>query len=170
MAIAIRSLVEKLWRDPVWSKVIASAIVGLFGIAYLLLPHVFPYNKPAPQVLLTLANSSAEQISIFRRGEFILWLPEGFGSSRQIPGRYDLEVPNGDSGISTLVVGPKASVEAVALLHSEAPIRNVLDSGAADLEFILRKERGGLLFSGALPFSEPKIEHTRWRVDLAKRE
>lgn len=165
--MTIPPIVEKVWRDPVWSNVIASAILGLFGIIYWFFSPATPSAKPVPQVVLALKNSSTQPIAIFRRGDFILWLPEGIGGVRKLPGRYDLDVTNGDAKASTIVVAPKASVRVDALLYAEKSLRTVLDSGVADLEFILRKERGGVVFSGSIPFSEQTIERTHWTVDLA---
>jgi len=47
-------------------------------------------------------------------------------------------------------------------------LEELLEGGATDLEFIFRKEDGGILFSGSIPFQRGSIENTNWRVDLAR--
>lgn len=169
--MSIPTLAKTLWRDPVWSKVIASAIVGLFGLGYLLIhPKPSVSTKPAPLVSLALENTSAEPISILRRGDFILWLPQGVDDLRRLPGRYDLEVPKSQSTALPILVKPRARVAVMAQLHAESSLRQIMDRGIADLEFIFRKENGGILFSGSIPFAQRQIETTTWEIDLGRKQ
>jgi hypothetical protein len=166
-------LLKKCWHDPVWSKVIAGAILALLGgvLTYRhFQPESAPSMKPTPPVSLTLENSGADSIAIQRRGDFVLWFPQGVDGVRRLPGRYDIDVVEGQTSQLVVVVSPKAAVNVVAQLHAEIPLRQVLDGGAADLEFIFKKELGGVLFSGSIPFAENRITTTRWRIDLAKKE
>lgn len=167
----IPTLAKILWRDPVWSKVIASAIIGLSGLAYWLIhPAPTVSTKPAPLVSLALENTSAETISILRRGDFILWLPQGVDDLRRLAGRYDLEAPDRQSTALPIVVKPRAKVQVMAQLHSESSLRQIMDRGIADLEFIFRREHGGILFSGSIPFAQRQIETTIWRIDLGRKQ
>ena len=169
----ILPLVKKFWHDPVWSKVIAGAILALFG-GVLTYRHFQPDSaqsiKPIPPVYLTLRNSGADSITIQRRGDFVLWFPQGVDGLRRLPGRYDIDALEGKTAQSVVVISPKAAVNVVAKLHAEIPLRQVLDSGATDIEFIFRKESGGVLFSGSIPFAENRIKTTRWMIDLVKKE
>lgn len=131
---------------------------------------VVPESLTTHVVALTLENSTDEPVRILRRGDFVLWLPQGVDGVRRLPGKYDLEVPKGQFSGPVVVIGPRATVPVVAQLRAEVPLGQLLDRGAADLEFILRKERGGVLFSGSIPFTREAMKTTRWKIDLARRE
>lgn len=123
-----------------------------------------------PPVVLALENTTAELIRIQRRGDFVLWLPQGIDGIRRLPGRYDLEVPEGGSSDPVVAIAPGAEARVLAQLHSEVPLTKLLDAGAADIEFILRREDGGLFFSGSIPFKRESVTTTRWTIDLARKE
>ena len=167
------------WSLP--SKLTAiGALVGVLSLGFYLAEKSFGFlgvtapqrhheARPMPPVVLTLRNSTDEPIAIQSRGDFVLWLPQGVDDLRRLPGRYDLASVEGSS-ISVLVVRPGATQDVVAQLQAEYSLGDVLDRGAADLEFIFRRDRGGLLFSGSIPFVRPKIEATRWEIDLARKQ
>jgi hypothetical protein len=141
-----------------------------FGLLHLMSNRPRPESHASPRVSLTLDNSTAEAIAIQRRGDVVLWLPQGVDDLRRLPGRYDLQGPAGQPSGPAVVVDPHNSVDVVAYLRAEFPLGDLLDRGVADLEFIFRKEQGGLLFSGSIPFERKAIEATRWKIDLAKKE
>lgn len=123
-----------------------------------------------PAVALALENPTAEPVAIQRRGDFVMWLPQGVDDVRRFPGKYDLEAPEGESSSSVVVVSAGETAQVVAHLRAEIPLSQLLDRGAADIEFILRKEHGGLLFSGAIPFARDAIKTTRWKIDLGREQ
>jgi len=129
-----------------------------------------PESLAIPAVALALENPTDQPVAIQRRGDFVLWLPQGVDGVRRLPGKYDFEAPDGQSSSPVVVIRPRATVPVVAHLRAEIPLAQLLDRRAADLEFILRKERGGLLFSGSIPFTREATKATRWKIDLARRE
>ncbi len=174
---------RRQWGD--WSLPSKLTAVGaLVGVLSLVLylgeksPDILKsWYRPAPSVALTippvalvLQNTTTEPIAVERRGDFVLWLPQGVDGVRRLPGKYDLKTAKGEPANPMVVIGPGAEASVLAQLHSEVSLAQLLDGGAADLEFILRKEQGGVLFSGSIPFSREAITTTRWKVDLAKKE
>lgn len=141
--------------------------LGIFEFAY---PPAPPAPARIPPVALAVENTTAEPVTILRRGDFVLWLPQGVDGVRRLPGRYDLETSAAGSSDPVVVIAPGAEARVVAQLHSEVPLTRLLDGGAADLEFILRKEHGGLVLSGSITFKREAITTTRWRIDLAQKE
>lgn len=129
-----------------------------------------PASSETPTVVLALENPSNEPVTIQRRGDIVLWLPQGVDGVRRLPRKYDLAARESKSSNPVVVVGPRATVLVVANLRAEISLDQLLDRGAADLEFILREEHGGLLFSGSIPFTREELKTTRWRIDLARRE
>jgi hypothetical protein len=129
-----------------------------------------PGRLTTPPVALVLDNTTGEQVTIQRRGDFVLWLPQGVDDLRRLPGRYDLETVDGERSNSVVVIGPRAEARVLAQLHSEVALAQLLDTGAADIEFILRKEQGDLLFSGSIPFNRKAVTTTCWKIDLARKE
>lgn len=123
-----------------------------------------------PPVALALGNTTGEEVAIQRRGDFVLWLPQGVDGVRRLPGKYDLETVKGGSSNPVVVIGPGAEARVLAQLHSEVPLAQLLDTGAADIEFILRREQGGILWSGSIPFNRKAVTTTPWKIDLARRE
>ena len=123
-----------------------------------------------PAVSLELQNTTAEPINIQRRGDFVLWLPQGVDNLRRLPGRYELEQPDGQDGKPTLAISVGAESRVLAKLHSEVQLVPLLNGGAADLEFIFRKEQGEIIFSGSIPFERQRITTTLWKIDLGKKE
>ena len=121
-------------------------------------------------IALTLENPTDAPIGILRKGDFVLWLPQGVDGVRRLPGKYDLKVSKAPSPVLVVVIGPRAAVPVLARLSAEIPLGQLLDRGVADLELILRKERGGILFSGAIPFTQDAMTTTRWKIDLARKE
>lgn len=170
----------KQWSLP--SKLTAiGALVGVLSLGLYVAEKSFglispatgprtPDALPVPPISLEFKNPTADPIGIQRRGDFVLWLPQGVDNLRRLPGRYDIESPGDQSRESAVIVGPGSSTAVVAHLQAEYALGGLLDRGAADLEFILRKERGGLVFSGTIPFARAKIESTRWVIDLSRKE
>lgn len=171
------------WRDwSVPSKLTAvGTLVGVLslglyvgeksvGILKFVYPPVPRVPLTIPPVALTLVNNTRELITVQRRGDFVLWLPQGVDDLRRLPGRYDLETLGGGPSDLVVAIAPGTEARVVAQLHSEVPLTQLLDSGAADLEFILRKEQGALLFSGSIPFKRVAITTTVWRIELARKE
>ncbi len=146
---------------------LAEKSLGIFGSSS---RAVVSESLATPVVALSLENPTDEPVRILRRGDFVLWLPQGVDSVRRLPGRYDLKVSKGESSDPLVVIGPRAAVPVLAELRAEIPLDQLFDRGAADLEFILRTERGGILFSGAIPFAREAMRTTRWKIDLARRE
>ena len=132
-------------------------------------PHPHAEAGPMPPVALTLGNSTDESITIQRRGDFVLWLPQGVDHLRRLSGKFDLDSVE-EPSTSMLVVSPGATEHVVAQLHAEYSLGDLLDHGAADLEFIFRRDHGGLLFSGSIPFARQKLVATRWEIDLSRKQ
>ena len=98
-----------------------------------------------------------------------MWLPQGVDEARRLPGRFDLETVNSNFSKNEVSIEPGREVRVLAQLHSEFPIVQILDGGAADLEFILRTEKGEIFFSGSIPFKRESIVTTRWKIDFTRK-
>ena len=128
---------RRQWGD--WSLPSKLTAIGaLVGVLSLVLylgekgPDILEsWYRPAPAVALTippvglvLQNTTTEPIAIQRRGDFVLWLPQGVDGVRRLPGRYDLKTAKGESASPTVVIGPGAQASVLAQLHSEVPWRS----------------------------------------------
>ncbi len=131
-------------------------------------------HKPAPAsvplVALSLSNPGKSIVTIMGRGDCVFWLPEGVdGGAPNVSGKYQLLLDaQGRSEPDTISVRPSQMVDAYARLENAAQVAKLLEAGSTDLEFILRKAKGGILFSGEIPFTREKMLSTRWQLDLTK--
>jgi hypothetical protein len=127
-------------------------------------------KKRTLPVLLSLRNSTERSITIQRRGDFVLWLPQGVDNIRRLSGKYDIETKTKSASTSTIVVKTKSTENVFAKLQAMYSLDEFLDRGAADLEFIFRSDNSGILFSGSIPFTRQKIETVRWEIDLSTKQ
>ena len=61
-------------------------------------------------ISITLQNGGEEAVSVFRRGDFMLWLPGSTG--KHMLGKYSLGSSQADSGIIVIDAGMQLTIEA----------------------------------------------------------
>lgn len=136
-----------------------------------LLPSPAPTVAKMPDVAFEFTNSSDDSVLVMTRGDFVLWLPEGVdGGAPRIPGKYDLILgENKPMDSAYVTIAASSSLQVYARLHNISQIMPILDAGSTDLELILRRQGGGIIYSGAIPFTREKVETIRWQLEVGKK-
>jgi hypothetical protein len=179
---AERELLKKSYPKSTRMRNVVLAVVGvaviLLGLWSLMKALGIPrglWHHPsaapkAPELMLELTNSGKEPVVLQSRGDLILWLPQSVsGGVRSIPGKYEFLPASNDNrlALDSITIPASSSVRASVRFLSETQLVPILDDGSTDLELILRRESGGIIFTGQIPFTKDALQSRRWRVDVS---
>jgi hypothetical protein len=123
-----------------------------------------------PELVLEFINSGKTPITLQRRGDLVLWLPQGISDGvRSIPGKYEILPAGNDAQLqrSLITIPPSSSIKTSARLQNEVQLLPILEAGSTDLELILRREDGSIVFSGQIPFTKDSLQSTRWQIQVS---
>lgn len=168
----------RTWSVPSKASVIG-AFVSVLSLALYLVSGLGSnfrarrdVSVSVPAVLLDLVNSGTDPVSIEARGDLVLWLPQGVGEVRSIPGKYELQrVGKSPAYLDFVTIRPSSNTLTAAHLSllGNGQLASILDDGATDLEFVMRRKDGGILFSGEIPFTREALQKRRWLIEVSKK-
>lgn len=146
---------------------------GLFGVLILLwIPRLgdLPVREaPMPYVQVNLVNSGSADVSVARRGEFVLWLPTAmYDGAPRVGGRFAFVTGNPGTYEDAPIVLKKGTAKSVAvkLLGAERFL-GYLEREDTDLTLMVGTDKG-ISISDEITFSRGALESRYLEWELSK--
>jgi hypothetical protein len=171
------SSARKRWRS--WSLPTKISIIGtiasVLSIALYfwdLKPFLERRLSPPPvvrNIAVRINNPEERAVSLFYRGELVLWLPSAMApGAPRVGGAYEV-LASGAGLVKDGVVPIRALGETkiVVKVMDQERMYRYLQRGDSNLSFIFRRPDGSLFFSEDLPFTEDAIRHFYVHGDMA---
>jgi hypothetical protein len=145
--------------------------LGLLGILILLwiprLGDIPSQRNDIPPVSITLSNQTDTEVSVSRRGEFVLWLPTAlYDGAPRVGGRFVFTMI-GESGYldSPIIVPAKSNIKVNAELLGHQQFIRFLEREDTDLTFMARTNQG-ISSSPTIPFSRAALtsRYIEWEL------
>jgi hypothetical protein len=110
-------------------------------------------------------------VSLYYRGEFVLWLPGGMSAGApRVGGAY--EVVASDAGLvkdGVVAIRALGETKIVVKVMDQERMYRYMKRGDTSLTFMFRRPDGSIFFSDDLPFTEDAIRRFYARADMAQK-
>lgn len=123
-----------------------------------------------PNIAVRVNNPESAAVSLYFRGELVLWLPTAMSDGApRVGGAY--EIVASDAGLvedASVPIRAGGETKIVAKVMDQERLNRYLKRGDADLQLIFRRPDGSIFFSDELPFTEGALKKFHARANMAK--